>query len=98
MPSKGFGAARNMVVAPDEELADFHQATFNCFLSGSSVGLTQMGQLKFQLVVEAKDIDDAWDIRHLVRNPVALTCTLTADPDYYDQRLRSGRHLVDKGD
>jgi hypothetical protein len=57
-------------------LPDLEGVSFKGFLAEGSVKLNRDGQLCFTLIADHDDIDQAWKIHEVARNPVPLEISL----------------------
>jgi hypothetical protein len=60
----------------DYRIPDLEGVSFKGFLAEGSVKLNRHGQLCFTLIADHEDIEAAWKIHEVARNPVPLEISL----------------------
>jgi hypothetical protein len=89
----------------DYGIPDLEGVSFKGFLAEGSVKLNREGQLCFTLIADHDDIDQAWKIHEVARNPVPLEISLKVSERWIrdviegEERIRllMGRDRGDRG-
>jgi hypothetical protein len=68
-------------------IPDFEGVCFKGFLAVGSVKLNRMGQLCFSLIVDHEDVDQAWKIHEVARNPVPLEISVRVNEAWIRDKI-----------